>query len=116
MDSQNKKPLNNAALLQFIDQLIDDKKDPNIRDDNRNEVREMLLKEVKNTVNLRLVQMLSEEDQDMLDKMLERNCSDEELDTFLLEKIPSIDTETAAALLDFKAAYLSTPPQESKES
>lgn len=105
--SQNDQALaDQAALLSYVDDLIRDRKDPSVNDSNRDVVRQLLLKEVNDEINLRLVNLLSEENQKVLEEMLDKNASDEEINKFFMDKIPNLESEMAAVLLNFRATYL----------
>lgn len=102
----NEALMDEAAILSFIGDLIQEKRDPNITEENLPQVKEMLLQEVNNAINTHLVNLLSEQDQIELDGLLDKDPSDEELNQFFLQKIPNLEIEIAAALLNFRAAYL----------
>mgnify|MGYP000016031545 CR=1 FL=1 len=95
-----------AALLSFVDEIMKERNDPNITDKNREQMRAFLLYKANEAINTHLITLLSEEDQKKLDALLERNASNQELDEFFKKKIPNLSVEIAAALLNFRAAYL----------
>lgn len=95
-----------VALASFVDDLIRDRKDPNITPQALPKVKAMLLSELNQAVNKHLIDRLSHQDQLALDEMLNKNATDDEIDKFFIQKIPSIQVEVAAALLNFRAAYL----------
>lgn len=104
--SDNQSMMDEAAILSFIDDLIRDKNDSTITPGNVSQVREMLLEEVNNAINTHLVNLLSEPGQIQLDQLLDKDPSDDELNQFFLQKIPNLEIEIAAALLNFRSAYL----------
>jgi hypothetical protein len=105
--TQNDQALSDqAALLSYVDDLIRDRKDPNVNETNKVQVQQLLLKEVNDEINLHLVNLLTEEDQKTLNDLLDKNVSDEELSKFFASKIPSLESEIAAVLLNFRATYL----------
>lgn len=104
-----------VALLSFVDDLIRERKDPNINEKNIANVRALLLKEVNEAVNTHLVSLLTERDQIELDVLLERKMTNEQLDDFFRKKIPNLEVEIASALLNFRAAYLYPLTQTSAE-
>lgn len=114
MTDQNQKPnqpnirdlKDQAALLSFVDELIRERKDPNINDKNREQMRAFLLQQVNEAINTHLITLLSEEDQKELDILLDKNVSNQELDEFFKRKIPNLTVEIATALINFRAAYL----------
>lgn len=96
-----------VALLSFIDDLIKERKDPNINEKNINDVRALLLKELNDAINTHLVSLLTERDQIELDVLLEKKTmTNEQLDDFFRKKIPNLEAEIATVLLNFRAAYL----------
>ncbi|MDH7476341.1 MAG: hypothetical protein QHH09_02610 [Microgenomates group bacterium] len=95
-----------AALLSFVDDLIEARKDPNITDKNREQMRAFLLQQVNEAINTHLITLLSEDEQKELDVLLDKDVSNEELDRFFQQKIPNLTVEIATALLNFRAAYL----------
>lgn len=113
MDNQNDKAMmDQIALLSFIEDLIKERKDPNITDANIAQVKEVLLKEVNDAINMHLINLLSEKDQIELDDILQRNAPDEELNQFFISKIPNLEAEIASALLNFRTVYLYKPEEQ----
>lgn len=115
MTDQNSNPTqpkkNNAlrdqvALLSFVDDLIKERKDPNVNEKNIANVRALLLKELNDAINTHLVSLLTERDQIELDVLLEKKMTNDQLDDFFRKKIPNLEVEIASALLNFRAAYL----------
>lgn len=94
------------ALLSFIDDLIKERKDPNVNEKNIANVRALLLKELNDAINTHLVSLLTERDQIELDVLLERGMTNEQLDDFFRKKIPNLEVEIASVLLNFRGAYL----------
>lgn len=94
------------ALLTFIEDIIKERKDPNITDQNLPKIKEMLLEELNDSINRHMISLISEKDQLLLDEMLEKNISDDEVDTFFRRVIPNFEAEIAAVLLKFRAGYL----------
>jgi len=95
-----------VALLSFIDNLIKEKNDQSITPEQLPQVKAALLTELNEMINTRMVTLLPEVSQRLLDAMLERKASDQELDKFFSEKIPNLSAEIASVLIDFRAAYL----------
>ncbi len=108
--------MDQVALLSFIDGMIKDKKDPQITEKNIDQTKAVLLKLINEDINRRLVGLLPEEARAELDKLLDKKASDEELNNFFLAKIPNLEAEVAAVLLDFKNSYLYPLAQKPEES
>lgn len=102
----NKAVRDQIALLTFIDDIIKERKDPNIKPENITQVKAVLLKEVNDSINRHLISLMSEKDQVELDELLEKNITDDGLNEFFLKKIPQLEAEIASVLLNFRAAYL----------
>lgn len=106
LTSQPQGVRDQVAFLSFIDDLIKEKNDPSIKPDQLPNIKAALLTELNEMINTRMVILLPEVSQRLLDAMLERKVSDKELDKFFSEKIPNLSAEIASVLLDFRAAYL----------
>lgn len=102
----DKKIMDQVALLSYVDDLIKERKDPDVKPENMADVRGLLLKEVNNAINVHLIGLISEKDQVELDELLDKNVPDDELNQFFIKKIPNLEVEIASALLNFRAAYL----------
>ena len=102
----NKAVRDQIALLTFIDDIIKERKDPDVKPENISQVKAVLLKEVNDSINRHLISLISEKDQVELDELLEKNVTDDELNEFFLKKIPQLEAEIASVLLNFRAAYL----------
>lgn len=100
---QDQGTADQAALLAYVEQMIKDSGDPS-QDTPAN--KEELLKSINDEINRHLVDLLSQADQEELNSMLDRDVSDDELNNFFSAKIPNIDEEIAATLLDFRTMYL----------
>jgi len=109
---EKNKVLDQVALLSFIDDLIRDRKDPNITEKNMEEMRAMLLKKVNEEINIHMINCLTDKDRVELDMMLDKNPSDKELHEYFVKKIQNLDIEIAAAMLKFRASYLYPVNQE----
>lgn len=118
MDDNNTNPTQDqgisdqAALLAYVEQMIKDSGDP-AQDTQEN--KQELLKAVNDEINRHLVDLLSEADQEELNTLLDREASDEELNNFFSSKVPNIDEEIAAVLLNFRAMYLNPVSGEDTE-
>lgn len=104
--SDKKAMMDEVALSAFVDKLIDERKDPNITQATRPQVKAMLLAEVNEAINTHMVNCLSEKDQLALDDLLNTNPTDEDLNKFFMETVSNVEVEIASALLNFHAAYV----------
>lgn len=102
----NKAIKDQVALLSFVEDIIEERKDPNIKPENLPKVKELLLKEVNDSINRHLISLLPDKEQVELDELLDKNVSDEEIDAYFAKKIPNLEAEIASVLLNFRAAYL----------
>jgi hypothetical protein len=104
---QNKDAvMDQVALLGFVEDLIKARNDQTVTPAELPVIRQVLLGEVNQAINSHLVNLLSERQQIELDKLLDTNPSDEQLNNFFTKTIPNLGVEIAAALLNFRAAYL----------
>lgn len=99
-----------VALISFIENLINEKKDPAIKPEKLPIIKAVMLNELNEMINTRMVTLLSEVDQRQLDALMDRKATDEELDEFFIKKIPNLTSEIASVLLDFRNAFLSSLP------
>ncbi len=65
----------------------------------------MLLKQLNEMINTHMINLLSDKDKIELDKLLDNNASNEELDKFFERKILNLKSEIASVLLDFRASF-----------
>jgi len=98
---------NQIALLSFVDDLIAEKNDPEVTEENIFQVRMSLLKEVNEAIYAHLIGILPEEDLSELEKILGEDPSEDKLADFFSKKIPNLETEITIALLNFRSGYLS---------
>jgi hypothetical protein len=114
MDKPNKQVIKDQiALLSYVDKLIEERQDPHITEKALPKVREYLLTRVNEAINTHLVNLLTEKDQEELEKLLDSNAHNDFITEFFEKKIPNLETEIAAVLLDFRSGYLY--PQTNKE-
>ncbi len=104
---------NQLALLTFVDTLIKDRKDPGTTASNVEEVKKALLMELNEYINTHLVSLLDDSAQKELEVLLDRNETDEALESFFKKKIPDMEVEVASAMMEFRAAYLYKPEETS---
>lgn len=103
---QDQSLKNEAALVSYVETLIREKNSPHVNDKNREDIRKMLLKEVKNGINTKLVAELNDADVAELNKLFERKATDTELSYFFTSKIPEVEKIITQALIDFRNGYL----------
>lgn len=94
------------ALLSFVDDLIRDRHDPNIKPENIAEVRQILLRQLNQDINIYLINCLADKDQVTLGELLDGDPTDYELNQFFIRRIPNLSVEIASVLLRFRTAYL----------
>lgn len=102
----DKAMMDQAALASFVDKLIEERKDPNVTEASKLQVKAMLLSELNEAINTHLINRLSEKDQLALDDLLNTNPSDDDLNKFFMDTVPNLEVEIASALLNFRTAYL----------
>ncbi len=90
----------------FVDDMIRQRADLQVAPGDIDRVREVLVRELENDINAKLVNLLSDRDQILLDRLLDTNPSDEQLGRFFQEHIPDVEGEISRVLLDFRRAYL----------
>ncbi len=106
MNSYKNGMQDQMAIQTFVDKLIEERKDPEATPANMPVVRSLLIKKVNEAINEHFISLLSDSDVTELDKLLEGNIPDGELNDFFRKKIQNISVEVATALLNFRAAYL----------
>ncbi|OGK08538.1 hypothetical protein A2767_05580 [Candidatus Roizmanbacteria bacterium RIFCSPHIGHO2_01_FULL_35_10] len=94
------------ALIRHIDDLIKLRNDPHVTPEKLPAVKTLLLKEINEWINRHLITKLDDQGQIELEKLLNSNESDEELDKFFSQKIPNLQSEIASVLFNFRTAYL----------
>ena len=102
-------------LEEFVDRLIKEKNSPYVKDENRNEVKKMLLDDVADAINRKLVAQLTDKQVDELNVLFEKKVADEELNGFFKKNINNLDQIIAQALTDFRAGYLTVSYQPKKD-
>lgn len=117
MSTQNTQPgdkavMDQVALMSFVERIIAERNDPAVTPEKLPAVKAKVLEEMNEALNRHLIDRLSEEDKQALAALLDSNPSDEGLNKFFIEKIPSIDVEIASALLTFRNAYIAPILQE----
>ena len=97
---------NEAALIDFVVKLIDERKDPKLNPEDIPSARALLLQEAHEHINRALIRALSELQQLELGKFLDSKPSALDLDKFFEEHITDMDVVIAQSLLQFRNAYL----------
>ena len=95
-----------VELLSFVHDIIREKNDPTIKPENVQDITLMLLGQLNESINTHLIMLLPEKDQLALDKLMDQDATNYELDQFMERKIPNMKAEIASVLLDFRAVYL----------
>jgi hypothetical protein len=104
VSEQQKK--NEVALLDFVQKLLDERKDPKIKPEDVPAARSLLLQEVHEHINRALIRALTDLQQIELGKFLDTKPDGGGLDMFFEQKIEDMDVVIARALLEFRNAYL----------
>lgn len=108
MTDANKTVLaNEKALSDYVDGLIRDKNSPYVTDANRAEIKANLLRDLSDTINKKMLTVLSDVKIDELNKLLDANAGDEAVSKFFENNIPNLEQLVTEVLIDFKKGYLS---------
>lgn len=108
MTDANKTVLaNEKALSDYVDGLIRDKNSPYVTDANRAEIKANLLRDLSDTINKKMLTVLSDAKIDELNKLLDTNAGDEAVSKFFENNIPNLEQLVTEVLIDFKKGYLS---------
>lgn len=110
-NNQNSKAHGSASLEKFAEELIREKNSPYVTSENFQSVKEMLIDEISQAINTKLVSLLSDTDVEELNQHLDENATDQQLYVFFSHKIPHINQEITNTLIDFRKGYLSVVPQ-----
>lgn len=106
MDKYKTSMQDQLAIRTFVDNLIKERKDPEVTPETLPVVHAMLVKQVNQAINEHFISLLNDTDVVELDKLLDANIPDNELNDFFRKKVDNISVEIATALLNFRAAYL----------
>ena len=112
---EKNKIMDQVALVSFVDDLIRDRKDPNVTDANMADIRATLLKKVNEEINIHMINCLTDKERIELDALLDKNPGDKELHEYFISKIPNLSVEIASVMLRFRAAYLLPLAQEQNQ-
>ena len=97
--------LDYLAMQTFVNELVAQRK-PNIPDNELANYKESLISQVLESVNSRLVGLLSQSQQQQLEKLLDSQASQEQLSQFFVTSLPDLTAQIANALSEFKKGYL----------
>lgn len=102
------------ALEQYVEELIKEKNSPYVNKENFAEIKDMLLQEVVDAINQKMVSLLSDDQIKELNEMMGKNASDDEISQYFGKAIPKRELIVAEVLIDFRKGYLSVimPPPE----
>jgi Arc/MetJ-type ribon-helix-helix transcriptional regulator len=92
-------------LEQFVDKLIEEKKFPNLDDEVLAQLRADLMSRLEDRINAALISNMTYEQLQEFDKLLERN-NELEVQNYLRQAIPDLETVIATALINFRSTYL----------
>lgn len=101
-DGNNRK----AAFENFINQLIEEKKFPDLTPEVREELKKDLLLHLDDFLAARIISALSDQDVLTFEKMLTENKSSEEIQKFTVDHIPDYINFLTNSLLEFRGVYL----------
>ncbi|OGK64956.1 hypothetical protein A2313_02280 [Candidatus Roizmanbacteria bacterium RIFOXYB2_FULL_41_10] len=97
--------LDYLSMQTFVNELVAQRK-PNIPNNEIANYKESLISQVLESVNSRLVGLLSQTQQQQLEKLLDSQASQEQISQFFSNSIPDLTAQIAAALSEFKKGYL----------
>lgn len=112
MTDQNQTPISEEekAIATYVEGLMKEKNDPHITDANRAQAKDFLIGEVVDAMNKKLISLLPDAKVDELNKLLDRNATDDEIGAFFAKEIPNREEVIAQILADFRTGYLSVVP------
>lgn len=109
----SRKAFDAPALNTFLDSLFVMHK-PLVTANKIEEYKASMMEKIMESINMRLVQLLTDTQQKELEVLLNRDAPDDELNMFFETNIPTVSAEVAAVLDEFKtgysASFSSTPP------
>lgn len=95
-----------VALLTFIENLIKEKNETSLTEEQLKNTKVALLNELNQMINTRLISLLSTPQQQELEVLLKDKVSDQELDQYFAKHIPNLEAEIASVMANFREAYL----------
>lgn len=95
-----------VALLTFIENLIKEKNETGLSEEQLKNTKVTLLNELNQMINTRLISLLSTPQQQELEILLNNKISDKELDSYFRKHIPNLEAEIASVMANFREVYL----------
>jgi len=114
-DQDKKALLDQKALEDYVDNLIKEKNSPYVNGQNRQEIKNELLKNLSKAINKKLIEKLSDQEVDELNVLLDQKADDPKISNFFTSKINNIDQLITEVLIDFRKGYLSVVYKRKKE-
>ena len=102
----NKNRSEYKAIESFIEELLKKKGVKRGTKDYETQ-KQILLKEVSETIDSTLINSLKIEDVKKLNELLDKNPSDEEIQEFFKQKLPNLEEIVTKSMLEFARGYLS---------
>ncbi len=107
----NKATINSEQVLDlkmYVDRLVEEKKYPaNLEKGVVDQIKKDVLSRVEDTINMVIINNLSEENLEKFNKLIDSDISDEEMQKFCSDSIPNLTQLIASELIVFKQEYLS---------
>jgi len=102
-DDYKKKAIQDEiALERFVDDLVNAREDLWVKPENRDRFKKALMEQLKNEINLHFINQISTEDQKLLNNLLNRGMSGEELNKFFEGRVEDATADLAFVLSRFK--------------
>lgn len=98
MDDQN--------LGNFVDKLIEEKGFPDLVPEVKQEIKQDLMTRLDNFITARIIARLSDQDVLQFENMLKEEKKQEEIQEFVIGRMPDAINFLTNTLLEFKAVYL----------
>lgn len=92
-------------LEQFVDKLMEEKQLPELTPEIKAQMKSDLISRVEDRINAALIANMNAEQMKQFDTVLEAN-EEAEVQQFLKDAIPDLETVLATALINFRATYL----------
>lgn len=102
----NKNRSEYKAIESFIEELLKKKGVKRGTKDYETQ-KQILLKEISETIDSTLINSLRIEDVKKLNELLDKNPSDEEIQEFFKQKLPNLEEIVTKSMLEFARGYLS---------
>ncbi|NTU72585.1 hypothetical protein HGB07_00180 [Candidatus Roizmanbacteria bacterium] len=114
-DRQAAVKMDEMALEQFADSLIKEKNSPYVTAENRKEIAKMLVEDMYQAINVKLLNSLSDEQVEKLNALLESQANEAAVGQFFEKNVPNIEATVRQCLLEFREGYLAVvnnPPSQ----